>query len=197
GAQPVPPVAWMAMQVPLVFLGLLAGWALLRRSGLLQAGIGRSLLLTSGTGAAAKGALQGMALALPWALLNVAMGGGAGDEWARAWWAPLVALQPGIAEEAWGRVLLVSLLYLPLSRLGRTRIALAWAAIVAGYWFAFLHTQGSNPLSALVSTLLIGTLYSLPLTYLWLRRGLEPAMGFHFAVDFLRFAAALLIRAGA
>lgn len=43
---------------------------------------------------------------------------------------------------------------------------------------------------------MIGTLYALPVSYLWLRRGLEPAIGFHFWQDFIRFAAAYLINQG-
>ncbi|MHB1415101.1 MAG: CPBP family glutamic-type intramembrane protease [Chloroflexota bacterium] len=185
---------WAALQVPLVLAGLLAGWGFLAHGGLLKAGIGRSLFLAEGAGPALRGFAWGAALSLPWALLNVLMGGTAHDRWVTAWWQPLVALQPGISEEAWGRVFLVSLLFLGLRRWGATRVALAAAVAIAGYWFAYLHTEGGA--AGIVSTVLIGTLYSLPLSYVWLRRGLEAAIGFHFFIDFLRFATAYLFSPG-
>lgn len=43
---------------------------------------------------------------------------------------------------------------------------------------------------------MIGTLYGLPVSYLWLRRDLETAIGFHFWQDFVRFSFALLLNAG-
>lgn len=185
-----PPAVWGALQVALVLPGLLAGWALLERAGLLAAGVGRSLALAGGAAAAARGFGRGCLLALPWALANVAIGGAARDDWVRAWWQPLLAIQPAIAEEAWGRVLLVPLLFLGLRRVARPGPALVAAVLIAGYWFAYLHTPGGP--GALPATLLLGTLYSLPLAALWLRGGLEMAIGFHFCVDLVRFAAAYL-----
>jgi hypothetical protein len=70
------------------------------------------------------------------------------------------------------------------------------AVIIAGYWFAYLHTDHDLTISTIVSTLMIGTLYSLPISYLWLRRGLETAVGFHFWQDFVRYAAAYLLNQG-
>ncbi len=188
-----PPI-WAGLQVALVLTGLLAGWAILDRTGLLAAGVGRSLALAEGAVAAARGFGYGLVLATPWALANVALGGADQDDWVHAWWQPLVAVQPGIAEEAWGRMLLVPLLFLLFHRAGRTRTALVAAVLVAVYWFAYLHTPGG--LGALASTLMIGTLYGLPITYLWLRRGLEVAIGFHIWIDFVRFGVAYLFAQG-
>jgi membrane protease YdiL (CAAX protease family) len=64
--------------------------------------------------------------------------------------------------------------------------ALLAAALVATYWFAFLYAP-FDPLS----TFLLGTIFALPMTYLWLRRDLETAIGFHFCTDFVRFVAAI------
>lgn len=186
---------WSALQLALVATCLLAGWSLLGRSGLLQAGLGRSLILTEGWPAAVIPCAQAILLAMPWALYNVAMGGSNNDAAVRQWWQPLVAIQPGIAEEAWGRVFMVALLYVILRRVAADRTALTAAVFVAAYWFAYLHTAGGFRVSSLLSTLLIGTLYSLPISYLWLRRGLEPAMAFHFWIDFIRFGVAYLISA--
>lgn len=190
-------VEWAVLQVPLVWLSLLAGWALLERAGLAAAGLGASLYLSRGAGAAVRGFGIGMLLAVPWALVNVVMGGAGEDAWAREWWRPLAALQPGIAEEAWGRVFLVALLYVVLRRAGRAGPALTAAVLVAAYWFAYLHTVDTPSLvSRVVSTVLIGTLFSLPLSYVWLRRGLETAIGFHFCMDAVRFGVAVLMNLG-
>jgi hypothetical protein len=62
------------------------------------------------------------------------------------------------------------------------------------YWFAYLHTAGG--LGAVFSTLMIGTLYTIPISYLWLRRGLEVAIGFHFWLDLVKFVAAYLLNQG-
>ena len=188
------PLIWAGLQVALVLTGLLAGWTILDRTGLLAAGVGRSLALAEGPVAAARGFGYGLALATPWALANVALGGAEQDDWVGAWWQPLVAVQPGIAEEAWGRMLAVPLLFLLFRRTGRTRPALVAAVLVAVYWFAYLHTPGGP--GAFASTLMIGTLYGLPIACLWLRRGLEVAIGFHIWIDFVRFGAAYLVIQG-
>jgi hypothetical protein len=65
------------------------------------------------------------------------------------------------------------------------------AALVGTYWFAFLHA----PLNPVV-VLLLGTIQVLPMTYLWLRRGLEAAIGFHVCVDVVRFLAGYAAFAG-
>jgi hypothetical protein len=191
-----PPPLWAAMQIALVVPCLLAGWGLLRKTGLATAGIGRSLLLSDGWRTALTGAVQGAIIGIPWALLNPLLGGSNNDASITAWWHPFCALQPGIAEEAWGRMLPVPLLVLLLRRYARTPAALTASVLVAGYWFAWLHTNRGFDASSLISTLMIGTLYALPVTYLWLRRGLETAMGFHFWQDFVRWVVAYLINTG-
>ncbi len=190
----MPPVGWAALQLPLVVAGLLAGWAILSHTGLLKSGVGRSLFLTTGSASALRGFALGLVIGIPWALLNVLVGGANGDSWVHSWWQPLVAIQPGIAEEAWARVFLVSLVFLALAKVGKPRISMIVAVVIVGYWFAYLHTH--DGINGLPSTILIGTLYSLPLSYLWLRKGLEAAIGFHFLQDFVRFAAALLLNQG-
>jgi hypothetical protein len=196
GARWVPfhPIVWSVLQVALVSTGLLAGWAVLRHTGLWEQGIGYSRLLSEGPASAARGFLQGMVLALPWALSLVVMGGSESETWVRHWWQPLLAINPGIAEEAWGRILLVPLLYSILRRASRPRKAFTAALVIAGYWFAYLHTSGG--MEDLFSTILIGTLYVLPISTICLRRDLETAIGFHFWLDFAKFAVAYLMNAG-
>lgn len=190
----IPLWAWAALQVAIVFPGLLAGWAILRRTGLLDAGLGRTLWPTEGAGPAARAFALGMLNALPWGLGMIVLGSASGESWVQHWWQPLAAIQPAIAEEAWGRVLLVPLLFLAFRRVATPRTALTASVVLMVYWFAYLHTPGG--IGALISTLMIGTLYALPTSYLWLRRGLERAVGFHFALDLLKFVVAYLMNGG-
>lgn len=194
GWVPMPPLLWAALQVALVLVGLLAGWTLLRHTGLWQAGLGRSLYLDGGLLSALRGFATGMVMATPWALGLVLLGAANETAWVEAWWQPLIAIQPAIAEEAWGRVLLVPLLFLLFRPVARGRPALTAAVVIMAYWFAYLHTPGG--LGAVFSTLMIGTLYTIPISYLWLRRGLEVAIGFHFWLDFVKFVAAYLLNQG-
>jgi hypothetical protein len=189
-----PPVVWSILQVLLVSTGLLAGWATLRHTGLSEQGIGYSRFLSEGTASALRGFLQGTLISLPWALGLVVMGGSASATWVGHWWQPLLAINPGIAEEAWGRVLLVPLLFLLLRRVSCTRIAFTTALVIIGYWFAYLHTSGG--IDGLFSTMMIGTLYILPVSYICLYRDLETAIGFHFWLDFVKYTVAYLLNTG-
>ena len=185
---------WAGLQLPLTTLGLLAGWGLLRGGELERTPAAGALFVSAGPRAAARAALLGAAIAVPWALLNVAAGGAARDAWVRAPWQALAAAQPAIAEEAWARVFLIAVLYVALRWTASPRAALVGAILVAGYWFAWLHSHELT-IGALVNTVAAGTLFSLPLTFLWLRRGLEAAIAFHFVIDATRFAFAYLVNA--
>jgi hypothetical protein len=191
GWAPFHPAVWSVLQVLLVLTGFLAGWAILRRAGLLEQGIGYSRFLSDGIASALRGFLQGMLIGLPWALSLVVMGGSVSETWVRHWWQPLLAINPGIAEEAWGRILPVPLLFLLLRRVSHPRKAFITALVIVGYWFAYLHTSGG--VDELFSTIMIGTLYVLPVSYICLHRDLETAIGFHFWLDFIKFAAAYLL----
>ncbi len=185
------PVVWSILQVFLVLTGFLAGWSILQYTGLRQHGVGKSLFLSNGAGAAFKAFMNGLLIAMPWAFLNVLLGGSNGETWVKEWWQPIIALQPGIAEEAWGRILLVPLLFLIFRRVGQPRAAFTAALYVMAYWFAYLHTPGG--LGGIPSTVIIGTLYALPVSYLCLYRDLETAIGWHFWVDFIKFVFAFTL----
>lgn len=185
------PLAWALLQVLLVLTGFLAGWAILRHTGLAGQGVGKSLVLSEGAGHGALGFLLGTVIAVPWALANLVMGGSTSETWVTSWWQPFTAIQPGIAEEAWGRLLLVPLLFLLFRLAARPRTALTTALMLATYWFAYLHTPGG--IEAIPSTLITGTLYGLPVSYLCLYRDLETAIGWHFMIDFIKFAYAFAI----
>ena len=104
----------------------------------------------------------------------------------------VIALQPGIAEEAWGRLLMVPLTFVLFRRVSPNRTAFSTALILMAYWFAYLHASG-NVVSALVSTFITGSLFILPISIVCLYYDLETAIGVHFWMDFLKFAAALVL----
>jgi hypothetical protein len=185
------PVVWGILQVFLVLPSLLCGWKILQNSGLTAWRVGYSRLLSGGFGLALRGLGLGVLLAIPWAIGNVIIGGAAHDTWVTAWWQPLAAIQPGIAEEAWGRLLITPILYLIFRLATRPRMAFAIALIFQSYWFAYLHTQMG--LEGVISTIMICTLYGLPIAYLCLYRDLETAIGWHFTVDFVRFLSAFIV----
>jgi hypothetical protein len=190
----ITPVQWGFLQVPLTLLSFLAGWSILRYFGLLQQGVGRSRFITAGMRSAVRSFLLGILLGTPWALAGVVMGSaeGGGSAWVESLWQPLIALQPGITEEAWGRLLLVPLVFLLFRFVSPNRTAFSTALIVMAYWFAYIHASG-NVVSALVSTLIVGSLFSLPISIVCLYYDLETAIGFHFWMDFLKFAFALFL----
>lgn len=190
----ISPVQWGLLQVPLTLLSFLAGWSILRRYGLLQLGVGRSRFLAEGMLPAVRSFLLGILLGTPWALASVVMGSAEGGRaaWVKSWWQPLIAFQPGIAEEAWGRILLVPLVFLLFRRFSPNRTAFFTALLVMAYWFAYLHASG-NVVSVLVSTLIVGSLFSLPISIVCLYYDLETAIGFHFWMDFIKFVFALVL----
>jgi hypothetical protein len=189
-----PPLAWAVLNFFLTLTGLLTGWGILRRYDLDQFDVGHSCFLHKGAWAALKSFGIGLLLALPWAFGLVLVGSSLSETWLSAWWQPLIAIQPAIAEEAWGRMLIVPLLFVFLQRTARPRLAFAAALLIGAYWFAYLHTPGG--LEAIPSMLLIGTLFTLPVSYLCLYRDLETAIGFHFWLDFVKFLYALLFVTG-
>jgi hypothetical protein len=181
---------WLAaLQFAVVVSALLGGWAIARHTRLFDAGIGVSRFLHDGAWPACRSFLTGAVISIPWALGNLVFRPFEDDRITR-WWEPAAALQPGIGEEAWARVLLIPLLFLLLVRLATPRTALLGAFAAGTFWFALIHTF--NPLIALI----LWAAQVVPMGWLWLRRDLETAIGFHFFADFLRFAAAYLFIQG-
>ena len=185
------PITWSVLQFFLVFSGLIAGWMLLKKTGLWHDGIGRSRFLDNGLVPALRSFGFGILISIPWALGNILLGSSNSETWVQSWWQPFTAINAGVAEEAWARIFLIPLLYLLLRNTFRNKTAYMISLIILCYWFAYLHTSGGA--ESLFSTLMIGTLYSLPLCFICLHRDFETAVGFHFSIDFLKFAAALLI----
>jgi hypothetical protein len=194
GWVPFPPVVWTILQLFMVFTGLIAGWALLRYTKLWEAGVGHSKFLDKGIIPALRSFLLGLIIAIPWALGIVLFGAAESQQWVQSWWQPFIAISAGIGEEVWGRVFPIPLLFLLLSRIIRPQRAYIFSLIIISYWFAYLHAPGGA--DGIISTVMMGTLYSLPLSYICLHRDLETAIGFHFLVDFVKFIAAFYLNAG-
>jgi hypothetical protein len=173
-------------QAPLVLATLLAGWAIARRTGWEDAGIGRSTFLSEGTTKSLRDFGLGFLLAAPWAFGNIATGPFEEDNY-QAGWLVLAAFRPGVAEEAWGRVFIITALYWAFRRYARAQPAVLAAAGLGTYWFAFIHVP-FNPVAAV----LFAAIQVLPITFLWLRRSLEVAIGFHVCLDLVRFLASYL-----
>ena len=187
----ITPATWGVLQFFLVLAGLLAGWAILRHTGLRQYQVGTSRYLSTGAPAAFKAFFLGLLISIPWTFLNVLMEGANQETWVKEWWQPFLAIQPGISEEAWARIFLVPLLFLLFRRVSQPRAAFTAALFVIAYWFAYIHTSGG--LEGIPSAVIIGTLFSLPVSYLCFYRDLETAIGWHFAVDFVKFIFAYIL----
>jgi hypothetical protein len=142
---------------------------------------------------AGKSFLWGCVLALPPALLNILSlrlaPPSAFDLLYDRWWETFYALQPGILEEVWARLLLTTLLYALLRPTSneRPQRALIGAMVIA----AFIHGAAHYP-SSITSPLVgiyIALMYGIPLVLLYVKRDLERAIAYHFFIDFIRFAA--------
>lgn len=177
---------WAPLQLALVVTGLPAGWALARYTGLSDGQLGVIHWLAKDRPSTLKEMGAGFALAVPWALGLVTISGlSQANSWVSQWWQPLAAIQPAITEIVWGRALAIPLLVLFLRRSATPRLAITAAMVLDAYWVAFLRTEPG--LEGVLNSLIIGTLFSLPTAYLWLRRGFETAVGFHFALELLRY----------
>jgi hypothetical protein len=151
--------------------------------------------MASGHGPAALKSLAFGALAgLPLAGLNAyafSIMEGRPTAWEDLPGAALAALQPGIVEEVVYRLAFLGFLWLFLRPWWPEKaapIAAAFSLLIHNYaHFDLLLVE--QPLFALAYGAVVGLLFGLPMTWLALRRDLETAVGFHWVVDFLRFAA--------
>jgi membrane protease YdiL (CAAX protease family) len=135
-----------------------------------------------------KGFLVGCLLALPPALLELMGNMQSQDTYIIHWWQPLYAIVPGIAEETWFRLLLLSFCYAVLRPAAnqRPRRAIVVAILVSIFAFTFAHS-GLNPIG-----FLYGLLFSMPHALLFIKKDFEHAVGYHFMIDFIRYIAAFI-----
>lgn len=172
--------------IPLHFI---AGGLLLQRMGLTHV-----RMVDGDWQLALQGFLWACLLALPPALLNISFGAHAEDAWVDQLWEPLVALLPSIAEETWARLFLTTLIYAllrPKANQHPTR-ALVMAVLIAAVVHALAHLPGAMVFSPVVlQALLTALLFGVPMGLLFVKRDFEHAVGYHFLIDFIRFAVAL------
>lgn len=170
-----------------VTVAMLGGLVIRRQGGPVQVltttgewhKLGRNLLLA-------------LAIGIPLALVNVfvlQMSQGQPIDWQNPLAAVRDALQPAITEEVVYRFAFLSLLWLVLRKSLPTQAD--WlSALLAMLVHNYMHYDElfvQAPLVALGVGLAVLVLWGLPLTYLILRRGLEPAIAFHWLQDVARF----------
>jgi hypothetical protein len=166
-------------------LPLFAGGALLIR----RTSLANVRLLQGRYALGLKGFLWACILALPASLFNLLGNMQQSDIWVIHWWQPLYAIVPGIAEETWARLFFTTLCYAILRPTDNQhpRRAIVISILAGALVHSFAHT-GINPLGLLIG----GLLYFIPAALLFIKYDLEHAIGYHFLIDFVRFAAALL-----
>ena len=149
---------------------------------------------------AARAFALGCLLAVPPALMNVAgmtraMASEAEATFTSVWMA-FYALQPAVLEEGWARLFLLPLLYVTLrSAPGATGgRALVSAVVLSVVIHGLAHAPQS--IASVTSAVFTALVYGIPLALLFLRRGLECALGYHFFIDFVRFGYVVLMWAG-
>jgi hypothetical protein len=167
--------------IPPAFTG---GALLLRRTQL-----GHVRLLEGKPAVVLKVFLIGCVLGLPATLVNLLGNVQSQDTYIVHWWQPLYAIVPGIAEETWARLFLVSFCYAvlrPATNLRPRRAALV-AILISVLAFSTAHA-GINPFVMIID----GLLFSTPYALLLIKKDFEHAVGYHFMVDFVRYIAAFL-----
>jgi hypothetical protein len=169
------------------FIGLLlfvmpmcvAGGLLSKRTGLrgsqLHAGWYRKAVVSF---------VWGCLLFIPLGLTNAAAGSpGPWMTWVTRWWIPLSqAWFSGIVEEAWFRLLLVSLCYLVLRPAFSKRPAIAVACAVLFSAITFGLSHGGTLQENLLKT---GLLCGLPMAVILARRDWEHAVGAHYMINMI------------
>jgi hypothetical protein len=164
------------------FVGLLvfvmpmfvAGGLLFKRTGL-----GGSQLYARQYSKAMWSFLLSCLLFVPFGLLNAATGSpGSGFTWVTHWWMPFsLPWFSGIAEEAWYRLLLVTLCYFMLRPAFNKvpTVAIVLSVLFSGIVFGLGHG----------SILTTGLLYGLPMAVIYARRDWEYAVGAHYMINFI------------
>lgn len=162
--------------------------------------LARVWLLEARPFAAGRAFALGCLLAVPPALMNVsgmtAKMASATEASLRNAWMAFYALQPALLEEVWARLFLLPLLYVAFrsasgSTTGR---ALSLALLVSVAVHGLAHAPQS--IATVTNALFTALVYGVPLALLFLRRGLESAIGYHFFIDFVRFGYVILVLRG-
>ena len=174
---------------------VMAGIVLLESSRLARVWLLEGRLLAAGRAFA-----LGCLLAVPPALMNVSdmtaeMASAAEASFQGAWMA-LYAIQPALLEESWARLFLLPLLFVAFrsasgSTTGRALLA---ALLVSVAVHGLAHAPQS--IASVTNALFTALVFGVPLALLFLRRGLESAIGYHFFIDLVRFGYVILVLRG-
>ena len=170
-----------------VFVGFLifvmpmfvAGGLLFKRTSL-----GGSQLYAGEYSKALWGFLLGCLLFVPFGLINAATGSpGTGISWVTRWWMPFsLPWFSGIAEEAWYRLLLVTLCYFMLRPAFNKfpAVAVVLSVLFSGIIFGLGH--GGSLMDRFLTT---GMVYGLPMAVIYARRDWEHAVGAHYMINMI------------
>ena len=157
---------------------------------IIKMGLNNFALLSGRYLKALKSFLWGCLLFVPLGLTNAASGSPGGDlNWPTSWWMPFsLPLYSGIVEEAWYRLLVVSLCYFMLRPVLRRypQIAMMGAVFFSAVTFGLGHGL------SLHNFLTTGLLYGLPMAVIFARRDWEHAVGTHYMVNFVPVAIVFL-----
>lgn len=152
--------------------------------------LGGIQLFEEGYSKALRSLLWGCLLFVPLGLINAAEGSpGSGITWVTEWWMPFsLPWFSGIAEETWFRLMLLGLCYFLLRPALREQPTLAVIAAVlfSGIVFGLGHGR------TLERFLTTGLLYGVPMAVLFARRDFEHAVGAHYMVNMIPWAAVFL-----
>ena len=166
-------------------LNVIAGGLLIIKTGL-----NNFALLSGNYVKALKSFLWGCLLFVPLGLTNAASGSPGGDlKWLTSWWMPFsLPVYSGIVEEAWYRLLVISLCYFMLRPALRRypQIAMMGAVFFSAITFGLGHGL------SLHNFLTTGLLYGLPMAVIFARRDWEHAVGTHYMVNFIPVAIVFL-----
>lgn len=156
-----------------------AGGLLSKRAGLVGSQVHSGQYIN-----ALRSCLLGCAFFVPFGLLNAATGSpGKGFTWVTYWWMPLsLPWFSGIVEEAWFRLLLVTLCYYMLrpafNRMPAVPIALS--VLFSGIVFGLGH--GGDLMDRFLTT---GLLYGVPMAAIYIRRDWEHSVGAHYMINMI------------
>ncbi len=128
--------------------------------------------------------IWGCILFIPLGLLNAATGSpGSGITWVTEWWMPLtLPFYSAIVEEVWYRLFLVTMCYL-LLRPAFNKVP--WVAILISVLFSGIVFGLGHGGSFWGNLIVTGLLYGLPMSFIYVKRNLEYAIGAHFMINMI------------
>jgi hypothetical protein len=185
-AIPYYPPTFAAAQVFLMALGAIG---LLKAKPLL-----RFRLAENDDRGAAAGLGLGALLGLPFAAINVLLfifSSGEPIVVQDVLTASILALQAGIVEEIAYRLLFMGLAMAILLRYLPKRVAIGSALFMSIAFHSAIHVPGlllSSPVMAVTTMAVLSLLFGLPMALLAYKKDIETAIGFHWAIDAVRFS---------